>query len=364
MAGSMKTVLDVTVCAHSRGGVGRWINGLSRGLSEISSEHISIDIPETHPDTVCPVSGVLSVPPPLWMKIPFFRRFMIGSGKLEASREGRIAGAAGVPDVIHLSGVQPIGQGRRKVVTFYDDTPWTDPGSHTEETLFYAANLAQLVRNGAAVLAISRWAAERAVATLGVSEGLTGVAGGAAEDIFTPGEPDIDFLCSLGIEPEKYFLHVGSFVPRKNIPFLLRCFAAADLSGKKLVLAGAERWGMNIYSELPANVVVAENVPDQGLLSLYRGAEAVLVPSKEEGLGLPVLEAFACGIPVISSDGGALPETVGEHGKVLPVSSETDWIEAIREGASSEMKAMAEEAERPTWRTVAENAMQFYRSLI
>ena len=109
----MRTVLDVTVCTHSRGGVGRWVRGLAKGLMELSPEHMSIDLPETHPLHQCDVPGAVAVPPPVWMKYPLVRRVCLRGGKLESSRARRIERTAGFPDVIHLSGVQPFGGGRR-----------------------------------------------------------------------------------------------------------------------------------------------------------------------------------------------------------------------------------------------------------
>lgn len=359
----MRTVLDVTVCTHSRGGVGRWVRGLSSGLQEISSSHVSIDLPETHPSLVSTVENSVSVASPFWMKMPLLRRYLLKAGILESSRADRIEKVTGPADIIHLSGVQPVGRGKRKVVTFFDDTPWSDPDSHTHETLFYAGKLEQLIRNGAAVLAISRWSAGKACALFGIPEERTGCAGGAADDFFQPGQPDSQVMRDCGIIPGEYFLHVGSFVPRKNIPFLIQCFEKSSVKGKKLVLAGAEKWGLQKITS-NGDVISLEDVSDHQLLSLYRGAEAVLVPSSEEGLGLPVLEALACGTPVVSSDGGALPETVSGNGKIIPALSVESWVEAIETGATDQMRKLAEKAERHTWTGVAARAMAFYRKIL
>jgi len=88
------------------------------------------------------------------------------------------------------------------------------------------------------------------------------------------------------------------------------------------------------------------------------------VPSSEEGLGLPVLEALACGTPVVSSDGGALPETVSGNGKIIPALSAESWVEAIETGATDQMRRLAEKAERHTWAGVAARAMAFYKRIL
>jgi len=360
----VKTVLDVTEATHSRAGVGRWTTGLARGLRALNPEHLSLDVPETHPGIRTTVPGAAALPPPQWLRVPLLRRFLLRGGFLESTRDRRIRRFLGTPDIIHLSGVQPFGSGKVKVVTFYDDTPWTDPASHIEMTLHFARRLESLVRGGASVLAISGWSARRASGLFGIPPDRIAVAGGAADDLFSPGEPDPGVMERLGLQPRRYLLHVGSFVPRKNIPFLVECFRSAEARGLRLVLAGAEEWGKKA-SEHPRNITVVRMADDETLVSLYRGARAVLVPSSEEGLGLTVLEALACGIPVVTSDGGALPETVEGAGLVLPVLDGEAWTRAIRDiagnGLWTELMGRAERHSRPTWEQTAERAMDFYR---
>lgn len=360
----MRTVLDVTEAAHSRGGVGRWTSGLARGLEALNPGHVSLDVPETHPGVQGAVPGARSLPAPPWTRVPFFRRFLHRAGYLESTREKRIQRFLGTPDVIHLSGVQPFGRGRVRMVTFYDDTPWTAPETHTETTLLFARRLEALIRGGASVLAISGWSARRAAGLFGIAAERISVAGGAADDHFSPGEPDPGVMLALGLQPRGYLLHVGSFVPRKNIPFLEECFRSAQVPGLRLVLAGAEEWGAE-GSKHSGEVTVVKKADEKTLVSLYRGARAVLVPSSEEGLGLTVLEALACGIPVVASDGGALPETVDGAGLVLPALDRDSWTRAIRdltgEGLRNELRERAEGRVRPTWEQVAGKAMDFYR---
>jgi glycosyltransferase involved in cell wall biosynthesis len=359
----MKTVLDVTISTHSRGGVGRWVAGLSRGLAAVNPDHSSIDVPETHTLNVSPIREARLLPVPFWTRVPLLRRFLYAADRLEKTRAKRIRRLVGTPDVIHLSGVQPFGSGRKTVVTFFDDTPWTAPDSHTPQTLFYSRRLEGLVKMGASVVAISEWTAGRAVRLFGLPPERVCSVGGAPDEMFTPGAPDPETLRRLGIEPGRYLLHVGSFVPRKNIPFLAECFSRAAVPGVKLVLAGLERWG-DQHIPVSGSIVSRDDLSDTDLLALYRGTRALLVPSSEEGLGLPVLEAFACRTPVVSSDGGALPETVGEFGLVLPSLDGDAWISAIRDLANdatvSSLRSMAENHRRVSWEDVGRRTLEFY----
>ena len=363
----MKTVLDVTVSMHSKGGVGRWVRGLSRGLTEVNPQHTSIDVEETHIGIKSDVPDVLSLALPYWMHLPLLRRFFYRRGVLQKTRAARIERTVGVPDVIHLSGVQPFGNAKKKVVTFFDDTPWVSPSSHTAETLFYAKRLKKLVDEGASLLTISNWSASVAKQLFSLPAARVGNAGGAVEDCFAPGEPDYKVMQKYNLKPDSYFLHVGSYVPRKNIPFLMKCFSSLSIqSDVKLVLVGAEQWGEEVQ-EGNNSILFLKNISDRELVSLYQGAVSLLIPSSTEGLGIPVLEAFACNTPVISSNGGALPETVGNSGMILPVLAEELWIKALEDMLSGKttsfLKEKAVAAYAPKWSDVGRNAIQFYRSL-
>jgi glycosyltransferase involved in cell wall biosynthesis len=122
-----------------------------------------------------------------------------------------------------------------------------------------------------------------------------------------------------------YLLSLGGIEPRKNLPALLRAFGTlADDVRPWLVVAGAGvRWNPEgaglleaALTELPtaarARVVLTGFVPEEDKVALLSGALALAYPSRYEGFGLPVLEAMACGAPVLTSNVSALPEVVGD----------------------------------------------------
>jgi alpha-1,3-rhamnosyl/mannosyltransferase len=129
--------------------------------------------------------------------------------------------------------------------------------------------------------------------------------------------------------PSAYLLYVGTAKPHKNLATLL---AAHAEDHPPLVLAGPT------YAELEAGgleprdrdrVHVLGRVADGDLPLLYAGAIAVLVPSLHEGFGFTPLEGMACGAPVVSSDGGALPETVGDAALVVQARDVEAWRDAL-----------------------------------
>ncbi len=132
--------------------------------------------------------------------------------------------------------------------------------------------------------------------------------------------------------PERYFLAVGNVQPRKNLPRLVRAFAAvveqtAETRDVKLVIVGRSAWrGSEVETVvrqlgLQQRVLFTGYVPDQDLPALYTGALAFCYPSLYEGFGLPPLEAMACGTPVVASNASSLPEVVGDAGLLVEPTS-------------------------------------------
>lgn len=120
--------------------------------------------------------------------------------------------------------------------------------------------------------------------------------------------------------PMPYFLYVGTVQPRKNLTRLIEAFAQATGAGlpHTLAIAGRRGWLTDAIERRAAELGAARRVrflgyvPDADLPALLGGATAFLFPSLYEGFGMPVLEAMACGAPVLSSNTSALPEVAGD----------------------------------------------------
>jgi glycosyltransferase involved in cell wall biosynthesis len=135
--------------------------------------------------------------------------------------------------------------------------------------------------------------------------------------------------------PNRYVLFVGTVQPRKNIARIaaaMKIIANAGLP-HKLVVAGKPGW---LHEEVEAGVADAGRpdlvarigyVPDEDVAALYSGADAFCFPSLYEGFGLPILEAMACGTPVVTSYRGSLPEISGDAAILVDPTS----VEAIGE---------------------------------
>jgi glycosyltransferase involved in cell wall biosynthesis len=136
-----------------------------------------------------------------------------------------------------------------------------------------------------------------------------------------------------GLEKD-YILFVGTVQPRKNLVRLIEAFAKLD-SNQQLVIAGKLGW---MYDEILAapkklnvsnRVRLVGRVEDPDMAAIYKGASLFILPSLMEGFGLPILEAMNFGVPVITSDRGALPEVAGKAALVVNPESSQQMAEAM-----------------------------------
>lgn len=142
-----------------------------------------------------------------------------------------------------------------------------------------------------------------------------------------------------------YFIFVGAMVIRKNIPFLMRAFKQAfPNGGPQLVMVGPNTTSIRsdgswvcdeVYKvikslQLEDSVKTLGIVPQEDLIRLVSGAQALVFPSLYEGFGLPAAEAMAVGTPVICSNTSSLPEIVGDCGILLDPMNIKEWANAMK----------------------------------
>ena len=213
-----------------------------------------------------------------------------------------------------------------QVVTFHDLFFLAEPQStHAEVRRDYPALAHEHAQRADAIIANSRYTASLLERTLGVAP--------ARIHVCSPGPPA---WRALGLGPhlpdEGYILFVGTLEARKNIGALLDAYGrllARRADVPPLVLAGkttpyAAGWlGRLTQPPLAGRVRHLGYVADRE--AVYTGARLLVLPSRDEGFGIPVLEAMSAGIPVVAADRGALPEVLGDAGLLV----DPDDIEAL-----------------------------------
>ncbi len=173
----------------------------------------------------------------------------------------------------------------------------------------------------------------------------------------------------------RYVLYVGINKPHKNLVHLIEVFGALDTEAK-LVLAGkedprypqareaAERLGLS------ERVLFLGDVADDDLPALYNAGELFVFPSLYEGFGLPVLEAMACGTPVVCSNTSSLPEIVGDAAIMLDPLDREAWVAAMKEvlerkALRSEMREKGlQRAKMFSWEETARKTWEVYRDVL
>lgn len=164
--------------------------------------------------------------------------------------------------------------------------------------------------------------------------------------------------------PQDYVLFVGTLEPRKNLGRLMQAWNAikADFKETWLIVVGVSGSvfkSIHISHEME-RVCFLGYVDDETLAGLYAKALLVVLPSEDEGFGLPAVEAMASGTPLIISDGGALPEVAGDAGVMFCLSDQNGLTNVLKDCLNNPMlraelsEKGLERAKRFSWQTTAE----------
>jgi alpha-1,3-rhamnosyl/mannosyltransferase len=178
--------------------------------------------------------------------------------------------------------------------------------------------------------------------------------------------------------PDRYVLYFGSNKPHKNVPRLVQAFAQAriEAQGSRIELVVAGHWDER-YPEakqaaerlgLKDTVKFIGPVKDADLPALYGGAELFVFPSEYEGFGLPVLEAMACGAPVVCSSRSSLPEVAGDAALLCDPQDVESLARTIEQAltdrdlrAALQQRGLARAAQF-SWEQAAQRTLGVYRS--
>lgn len=263
-----------------------------------------------------------------------------------------LLGRGGDADVLHCPTYRgPIRSARPLVVTVHDLAVLRHPETFNRWTRTYSPRVVpRVLRAATRVIAVSDFTRRELVELLHVPEDKIRVVPNGVDDGFTKEGPRAD---------GEYVLAVGTLEPRKNLERLVEATRRSDV---ELRVVGARGWG---------NVEVAGNgvrwlgeVDDAELARLYRGALCLAYPSLYEGFGIPVLEAMACGAPVVTSRGTAMEEVADGAAVLVDAQDPVAIAAGIARAAAERDTLVARGLERARafgWRAVAEATVGVYR---
>jgi glycosyltransferase involved in cell wall biosynthesis len=264
------------------------------------------------------------------------------------------------------------------VITVHDLSVFRYPETHPAERLRQFENLFKRSINLAQqIITDSEAIRQELISSLGISQDrVTSVSLGVSPRFRPMLESEVtDTLGALALTPGGYTLCVSTIEPRKRISHLLGAYRLLDASTRAmfpLVLAGASGW---LNEETKSQIDAASKdgwltylsfVDETTLPALYAGASVFVFPSVYEGFGLPVLEAMASGVPVVTSNRSSLPEVTGEAAILV----DPDDIESLRDAllralhdnlwrAGAKAQGLAR-AELFTWDACVEKTISVY----
>jgi glycosyltransferase involved in cell wall biosynthesis len=285
-------------------------------------------------------------------------------------------------DLLHALGfVSPFAWRGPTIVTTYDLSFMRFPHLFNRGNRMYLRNFCPpSLRRADRVITISEHARQDVIELCGVRpERVTAILL-AADERFTPASSDAvaAFRAHHNL-PERFVLYLGTLEPRKNVALLVRAYATLRQQGSVdhlLVLAGARGWQYDPIFELVRELGLEPYVRFPGFVQdeeqalWYSSATVFAFPSLYEGFGLPLLEAMACGTPVVASRASSLPEVVGDAGMLVDPESSDELSAALRrilDDASYHARlasAGLARAQTFSWRKTAAETIQVYRDVL
>jgi glycosyltransferase involved in cell wall biosynthesis len=280
----------------------------------------------------------------------------------------------------------PVPRRLKPLVTIHDTIAERHPGlifPHWYNRVFWNIKVACAIRQSSLVLTVSESARAAIAAAHKLPADRIRVVSDAVNPLFAPSKDTPDrrqLLSARGIDPgQRFLLYVGGISPHKSIDTLLEAHAqlAAETpyADVRLVLVGDYKRDVffSSYDALRRRssplVLFTGFVPDDELRHWYSAASTVVLPSVDEGFGLPIIEAMACGTPVVASRAGALPEIVADAGLLFEPRNVDALLAALKSVLSDDairQRLSAEGLKRAaqfTWQASARAAIEAFEEV-
>ena len=371
----MAIYVDISAAAHGRAGLGRYAASLARALVDAATGRFALFYNRSR-ETRLPTS--LEHVPARSVRAGYKPwRMAVWLGQLTRIGFNRL-----VPDaeLFHATEhlLMPL-RGVPTVLTVHDLIFHLFPEHHKPLNYWYL-NLALPLycRRATAIIAVSEASKRDLVRCWGLDPARITVVHEAADPRFRPAPPEaIDSVRRRYGLPPRFLVTVGVIEPRKNLSCLLDALAILRRDDDvRLVIVGGKGWlTTEFFRKLEScvhrqAVTLTGYVPDEDLPAVYSAATACVQSSLYEGFGLPVLEAMACGVPVVCSRASSFPEVGGNAARYFDPTDVEGMAEAIRavwrdEALRAEMRARGlAQAARFSWARAARETMAVYERVL
>jgi glycosyltransferase involved in cell wall biosynthesis len=283
------------------------------------------------------------------------------------------------PDLLHgLAYALPVGWTGPGVVTIYDLSFLRFPHAfNLANRIYLTATTRASARRARRILTISEHARRDIVRLLSVPEQRVDVTYPAAEERYRllPATEVADFRVARGL-PEAFVFAVGTLEPRKNLVGLLRAYARLRSPRVPLYVAGGMGWRFSPIFDTVQELGLQDDVhflgfvPEDELPLWYNAARLFAFPSLYEGFGLPVLEAMACGTPVITTTAASLPEVAGQAAILVPPQDTERLVQEMERVLDDRQKHMEMraagriQASRFSWRAMTDQTIATYERAV
>jgi len=278
-------------------------------------------------------------------------------------------------DILHTSDwIEPKVSSKnvKKITTIHDMVTYLFPATLPKRVLVNQKKRMALVKKESdQIITVSETTKQDVVKFLEVPEEDVKVIYSAAASNFKPqSEENIDRVKEKFKIKTPFILSVGTQEPRKNIPRLIDAFEKINKENQNitLVLVGKYGWGPSI-DPVP-NVIQTGFVTEDELTSLYAACRVFVYPSLYEGFGLPILEAMACGAPVVTSNNSAMAEIGKDVAILVDPRNEAQMTKAINfilnletDNYQKMVRASLDRARKYSWAKTAKETLLVYRHL-
>lgn len=405
----MRIVIDGQACQSGNRlrGIGRYSLELARAMIANGQQHeFVIAMNGSHSDGAWELKNELAGQVPssnfrLWPSLSFSRHWRQRQASDEQSRffgwytrEGKILRQrwiAGLkPDIVHVMSqfetVDATPASRDDpfpfAVSHYDLIPFIFPDSYLpdEWTRRWFSQRLKALKHAEFLLTISEYSRHEVIEYLEIDPKRVTNISAAADPRFVPHELSetqrIALFGRYGIR-EQFLLYTGGYDSRKNLPALIRAYATLPVEVRNnhmLVCAGfIDSQQEDLFLKLARDVGLGPEtlrftgyIPDSDLVGLYNTCKLFVFPSLHEGFGLPVLEAMACGAPVVASNTTSIPEVVGNTDALFDPSDDDSITRKLTQVLTDEwfrtfiVKQGLRQSKRFSWEETARRALEMF----